>query len=118
MGLADVHEDELYDGMDWLIQRQGAIAKRLRLQPRPQARHAASELGPADRRTRRPVAVSVFDGNTDDPEKLLPQVETVKKNFGLASLVMVGDRGMISNADRGDARDGRHRLDHRKKAAQ
>ena len=44
-----------------------------------------------------PVAVSVFDGNTGDPKTLLPQVEKLKKNFGLASLVMVGDRGMISN---------------------
>ena len=44
-----------------------------------------------------PVAVSVFDGNTGDPKTLLPQVEKLKKDFGLASLVMVGDRGMISN---------------------
>jgi len=45
----------------------------------------------------RPVAVSVFDGNTADPKTLLPQVEKVRDRFGIASLVMVGDRGMISN---------------------
>ena len=44
-----------------------------------------------------PVAVSVFEGNTADPKTLLPQVEKVHDNFGIASLVMVGDRGMISN---------------------
>ena len=44
-----------------------------------------------------PVSVSVFEGNTGDPKTLLPQVEKLKKDFGLASLVMVGDRGMISN---------------------
>jgi len=44
-----------------------------------------------------PVSVCVFEGNTADPKTLLPQVETLKRNFGLANLVMVGDRGMISN---------------------
>ena len=44
-----------------------------------------------------PVAVSVFEGNTADPKTLLPQVEKLRDNLGIASLVMVGDRGMISN---------------------
>jgi transposase len=44
-----------------------------------------------------PVAVSVFDGNTADPKTLLPQVEKLRNRFGIASLIMVGDRGMISN---------------------
>ena len=44
-----------------------------------------------------PVAVSVFEGNTADPKTLLPQVENVRDSFGIASLIMVGDRGMISN---------------------
>ena len=44
-----------------------------------------------------PVAVSVFEGNAADPKTLLPQVETVRDRFGIASMVMVGDRGMISN---------------------
>jgi transposase len=44
-----------------------------------------------------PVAVSVFEGNTADPKTLLPQVEKVRDRFGVASLILVGDRGMISN---------------------
>jgi transposase len=32
-----------------------------------------------------------------DPKTLLPQVEKVRDSFGIASLTMVGDRGMISN---------------------
>jgi transposase len=44
-----------------------------------------------------PVAVSMFEGNTADPKTLLPQVEKVRDSFGIASLIMVGDRGMISN---------------------
>jgi len=44
-----------------------------------------------------PVSVSVFEGNTADPQTLLGQVEKARKGFGLDRLVMVGDRGMISN---------------------
>ena len=44
-----------------------------------------------------PVSVSVFEGNTGDPKTLLPQVEKARKDFGIGSLVMIGDRGMISN---------------------
>src|SRR3990172_1595812 len=44
----------------------------------------------------RPVAVSVFKGNTGDPKTLLPQVRKVKEDFGIETMVMVGDRGMIT----------------------
>jgi transposase len=44
-----------------------------------------------------PVSVSVFEGNTGDPKTLLPQIEKVKKSFGLDRMVLAGDRGMISN---------------------
>jgi transposase len=44
-----------------------------------------------------PVSVSVFEGNTADTRTLLGQVEKVRKGFGLDRLVMVGDRGMISD---------------------
>jgi transposase len=39
----------------------------------------------------------VFEGNTADPKTLLPQVERARGRFGIASLIMIGDRGMISN---------------------
>lgn len=127
LGLADAHEDELYDAMDWLIARQGAIEKRLAARHLKDGGLVLFDLTSSyfegvtcplakrgysrDRKPGTlqvnyglmtdargcPVAVSVFDGNTGDPKTLLPQVETLKKNFGLASLVMVGDRGMISN---------------------
>jgi hypothetical protein len=44
-----------------------------------------------------PIAASVFECNTADPKTFLPQVEKVRDAFGIASLIMVGDRGMISN---------------------
>jgi ribosome-associated translation inhibitor RaiA len=127
LGVADAHEDELYAAMDWLIERQDKIEKRLAKRHLkegglvlfdltsssfegvtcPLAKLGYSRDGKpgtlqvnygllADSRGC-PVAVSVFEGNTADPRTLLPQVEKVRDSFGIASLVMVGDRGMISN---------------------
>ena len=127
LGVADAHEDSLYAAMDWLIERQEAIEKRLakrHLQDGglvlfdltssyfegvtcPLAKLGYSRDGKpgtlqvnygllTDARGC-PVSVSVFEGNTADPKTLLPQVEKVRKNFRLDKLVMVGDRGMISN---------------------
>jgi len=126
-GVADAHEDELYAAMDWLIERQESIEKRLARRHLkegglvlfdltsssfegaacPLARIGYSRDGKpgtlqvnygllTDARGC-PVAVSVFEGNAADPKTLLPQVEKVRDGFGIASLVMVGDRGMISN---------------------
>jgi len=127
LGVADAHEDELYAAMDWLIERQEKIEKRLARRHLkegglvlfdltsssfegvtcPLAKIGYSRDGKpgtlqvnygllTDARGC-PVAVSVFEGNTADPKTLMPQVEKVRDAFGIASLVMVGDRGMISN---------------------
>ena len=127
LGVADAHEDELYTAMDWLIERQETIEKRLakrHLQAGglvlfdltssyfegvtcPLAKLGYSRDGKPgtlqvnyglmtdDRGC--PVSVSVFDGSTADPKTLLAQVEKARRSFGIERLVMVGDRGMISN---------------------
>ena len=46
----------------------------------------------------RPVAVRVFPGNTGDPAAFTQIVTVVRDKFGLAQMVMVGDRGMITSA--------------------
>jgi len=46
----------------------------------------------------RPVAVRVFEGNTGDPAAFTEIVKVVREKFGLAKMVMVGDRGMITSA--------------------
>jgi hypothetical protein len=46
----------------------------------------------------RPVAVRVFPGNTGDPGAFTEIVQVVRDKFGLAKMVMVGDRGMITSA--------------------
>ena len=127
LGVADVDEDAIYAAMDWLLERQEAIEKRLakrHLQDGglvlfdltssyfegvtcPLAKIGYSRDG--KRGTLQvnyglltdargcPVSVSVFEGNVADPKTLLAQVEKVKTSFGLDRLVMAGDRGMISN---------------------
>jgi hypothetical protein len=127
LGVADADEDALYEAMDWLLERQEAIERRLARRHLksgglvlfdltssyfegvtcPLARIGCSRDGKrgtlqvnyglmTDARGC-PMSVSVFEGNVGDPKTLLPQVEKVKKGFGLDRLVMVGDRGMISN---------------------
>jgi hypothetical protein len=46
----------------------------------------------------RPVAVRVLPGNTGDPAAFTQIVQVVRERFGLAGMVMVGDRGMITSA--------------------
>jgi hypothetical protein len=46
----------------------------------------------------RPVAVRVFPGNTGDPSAFTAIADVVRNKFGLAQMVMVGDRGMITSA--------------------
>ena len=127
LGVADADEDALYAAMDWLLERQEAIEKRLAKRHLkdgglvlfdltssyfegvtcPLAKIGYSRDG--KRGTLQvnyglltdargcPVSVSVFEGNVADPKTLLAQVEKVKTSFGLDRLVMAGDRGMISN---------------------
>ncbi|MGB9027721.1 MAG: IS1634 family transposase, partial [Rhodomicrobium sp.] len=45
-----------------------------------------------------PVAVEVFEGNTGDPSTLAVQVTKLKERFGLSRVVLVGDRGMVTEA--------------------
>ena len=127
LGVGDTHEDELYAAMDWLIERQEAIEKRLARRHLktgglvlfdltssyfegitcPLAKLGYSRDGrPGTLQVNWglltddrgcPVAVSVFAGNTGDPKTLLGQVEKVRSSFGIDRLVMAGDRGMISS---------------------
>jgi len=128
LGIADTDEDELYEAMDWLLERQGqiesALAKRhLRegtlvlydvsstyFEGRrcPLARMGHSRDGRFDRpqivfglltdAEGCPVASEVFDGNTGDPKTVLTQVKKLRERFGLKRVVLVGDRGMITSA--------------------
>ncbi len=45
-----------------------------------------------------PVAIQVFEGNTNDPDVFSEQMLKVKQRFGLERLIIVGDRGLITQA--------------------
>ena len=127
LGVADADEDELYAAMDWLLDRQSSIEKKLAKRHLKSGGHVLFDLTSSwfegvtcplakigySRDGRKgtlqvnygimtddrgcPVSVSVFKGNTADPKTLLPQVEKIRNNFGIDRLAMVGDRGMITN---------------------
>jgi transposase len=128
LGLGDVDDDELYAALDWLLVRQPAIeailAKRhltngmLVLYDVSSSYMEGSCCPLAKRGYSRdgrsgtlqivygllcapdgcPVAIEVFDGNTGDPKTLAPQIEKLKQRFHLDRVVLVGDRGMITEA--------------------
>jgi transposase len=45
-----------------------------------------------------PIAIEVFEGNTGDPTTVSDQITKLRERFGLKRVVMVGDRGMITQA--------------------
>jgi hypothetical protein len=126
-GITDVHTDEVYAAMDWLLARQDTIERTLarrHLAPGGMALFDLSsvwmegtkgelstfgysrdgkrglpqvEFGLLGDTEGRPVAVRVFPGNTSDSRSFIDAITTVRDRFGLAELTMVGDRGMITN---------------------
>ncbi len=128
LGIGDASEDELYAAMDWLLGRQARIEARLaarHLEPGglvlydltstyvegrhcPLARRGYSrdgkpgmlqiEYGLITDRDGRPIAVEVVPGNTGDPATVAAAIEALRVRFGLTSVVLVGDRGMLTSA--------------------
>ena len=126
LNVSDADEDELYEAMDWLLQRQDPIEKKLAGRHLDNGGVALYDLtssyfegvtcplaalghsrdgkkgklqvnyGLLANAQGIPVAVSVFAGNTGDPKTLLPQVEKMRESFGIGKFVLVGDRGMIT----------------------
>ena len=128
LALGDVHEDELYAALDWLLERQGAIETALAkrhlkggtlvlydvsssyVEGRccPLARRGYSRDGKKGKlqivygllcaADGCPVAIEVFEGNTGDPATVADQVTKLKRRFAIDHVVLVGDRGMITQA--------------------
>jgi transposase len=124
--VADASEDDLYAAMDWLLARQDRIQKKLAKRHLvedglvlydlsssyfegrccPLAKLGYSRDGKrgtlqvnygllTDARGC-PVAVSVHEGNTADSRTFMPAVHKLRQDFGIQRVVMVGDRGMVS----------------------
>ena len=126
LGVEDAGAEDLYRAMDWLLERQERIEEKLagrHLQegaqvlydvtssyyeghtcPLAQFGHDRDGNGSrpiivygvlADGQGR-PVAVQVYEGNTGDPATVPDQVARLTGRFGLERVVLVGDRGMLT----------------------
>lgn len=128
-------EHDLYAAMDWLLERQGVIERKLAARHLREGALALYDLsssyfegthcplakighnrdgkknklqvnyGLLTNRAGCPVAVSVYEGNTADAKTLMPQVSKLREEFGLDQVVLVGDRGMISQKAIGELRE-------------
>lgn len=126
LDLEGVDEDDIYKAMDWLLARQKRIEKKLAKRHLdegdmvlydltssyfegvtcPLARRGKSRdrkrntlqvnYGLVSTKEGCPVSVSVYEGNTGDPTTLMEQAQKVRDDFGIGEMVLVGDRGMIT----------------------
>ncbi len=128
LGLGATTPDDLYAAMDWLLLRQPAIEKALAGRHLaegtlvlygvtstyfeggtcPLAHFGHSRDGKRDKlqivfgllcnAAGCPVGVEVFEGHTADPKTLTKPIEKIQRRFGLQRVVLVGDRGMLTEA--------------------
>jgi hypothetical protein len=128
LGVADADEDALYGAMDWLLARQGRVEQALARRHLtdgglilydvtstyfegrkcPLAKFGHARDGKRDKLQivfglltngdGCPVAVEVFEGNTGDPTTVLAQITKIRERFKIARVVLVGDRGMLTDA--------------------
>ena len=126
LSLEDTDEDDLYEAMDWLLERQDRIERKLAKrhlaegdpvlydvsssyyegQTCPLMQFGHNRDGKRDRpivvygvladSMGRPLAVQAYAGNTGDPTTVGDQVEKIRGRFGLQRVVLVGDRGLLT----------------------
>jgi hypothetical protein len=129
LGVAGASEDDLYRALDWLLARQARIEERLARRhlkdgelvlydvsssyfegrtcplarlgyPRDQKRGTPQIVyGLLCDRPGRPIAVEVFTGELHDDKTLPAQVAKLKRRFGLRTVIVVADRGMVTKAN-------------------
>jgi transposase len=125
-GVAGATEDDLYAAMDWLLAGQDRIQKKLAARHLQEDSLVLYDLSSSyfegsccplaklgySRDGKRgtlqvnyglltdgrgcPVAISVHPGITSDSVTFMPEVKRLREQFGIQRMVMVGDRGMIS----------------------
>ena len=126
LGVAGATEDELYSAMDALLSRQETIEKALGQKHLQDGTLVLYDVSSSyytgehcdlaryghnrDGKKRFPqivygllcasdgcpVAIEVFEGNTADPTTLESQIRKVRERFGLARVVLVTDRGILT----------------------
>ena len=128
LGLGAVDEQQLYGALDWLVEQQERIEKALARRHLKNGTLVLYDVSSTyfegrtcelaqfghNRDGKRgklqivfgllcsqdgcPVAIEVFEGNVGDPSTLQTQIAKLKERFDLDRVVLVGDRGMITEA--------------------
>jgi Transposase DDE domain len=128
LGLGAVDEDELYTALDWLHARQPAVEAALARRHLKEGTLVLYDVSSSylegrccelarlghNRDGKKgklqivygllcaadgcPIAIEVFAGNTADPVTLGSQIAKLRERFRLAHVVLVGDRGLITQA--------------------
>jgi transposase len=129
LGVSDADEDDLYEAMDWLLERQQRIEDLLARRhltdgelvlydvsssyfegrscelarlgySRDQKRGTPQIIyGLLCDKPGRPICVEVFSGELHDDKTLPSQIGKLKQRFGLSCVVVVSDRGMVTKAN-------------------
>ena len=127
LGVENADANDLYAAMDWLNKRQGRIEKKLAKRHLKEGAVVLFDVSSSTYHGRkcplaqrgynrdgeklrsivyglladgkgRPVAIDVYPGNTGDPSTVPDQVEKLRGRFELKRVVLVGDRGMLTQA--------------------
>ena len=128
LNLAHADEDDLYQAMDWLLEKQSSVESHLarkhladgslvlydltstyfegRHCPLAKFGHSRDErsgnlqivIGLLTDIHGCPVAIEVFSGNTADPKTVKDQIDKLTQRFSLQRVVLVGDRGTLTSA--------------------
>jgi transposase len=129
LGVEGVDADALYAAMDWLLERQERIEARLARRHLADGSHVLYDVsssyfegrscsllafgysrdgrrgspqivyGLLCDRAGRPIAIEVFPGGVHDDKTLPGQIDKLRRRFGLTTLVLVIDRGMVTKAN-------------------
>jgi hypothetical protein len=125
LGVGDAVANDLYAALDWLLARQGRIERKLAKRHLEEGAPVLYDVSSSSYHGRhcvlavfgynrdgdglpaivyglltdgagRPVAVEVYPGNTGDPATVPDQVEKLRGRFEMERVVLVGDRGMLT----------------------
>ena len=126
LGITDATAKEVYQALDWLSQRQKRIEDQLAARHLKEGAHVLYDLsssfyeghtcplaqygyerdgqkklpiivyGLLTDNEGRPVAIDVYPGNTVDPTTVPDQTDKLRERFGLQRIVLVGDRGRLT----------------------
>jgi transposase len=127
LAVEDADENDLYQALDWLLSRQERIENKLAKRHLGEGARVLYDVSSSSYTGRccplaargynrdkkkmpsivyglltdaegRPIAVDVYEGNTGDPATVPDQINKLQHRFGLERVVLVGDRGMLTEA--------------------